>query len=132
MTAIVGGEVQASISSLVPAVPHVKSGRIRAIAVTTQKRSRAVPDVPTVAETVPGYEWITHQIVATHANTPPHLIKRLNEVVVRAINGAEMKGKAMKFGAEVRSSSPEEVTKMMKTQMTQMAKVLRASGVSAQ
>ena len=59
MNALLSGEIDSSFSSLVPSIPHVKSGRLRAIALTTPKRSRAIPDVPTVSETVPGYE-VTH------------------------------------------------------------------------
>ena len=94
--------------------------------------STLVSEFPLVAETVPGYEWITNQVILAPLNTPPQLIKRLNAEAVRAINGAEMKGKAMKFGAEVRSSSPAEVTAMMKSQMTRMAKVLGGVGTVRQ
>lgn len=127
---LMAGEGQMMVNAIASSLPHVKAGRLRGLAVTSP--STLVSEFPTIAETLPGYEWITHQVILAPLKTPPHIIKRLNAEAVRAINGAEMMGKARKFGAEVRSSAPEEVTAMMKSQMTQMAKVLKATGVGAQ
>jgi tripartite-type tricarboxylate transporter receptor subunit TctC len=127
---LMSGEGHMMVNAIASSMPHVKAGRLRGLAITAP--SSLVTGFPLVADTVPGYEWITHQIIAAPLKTPPHIIKRLNAEASRAINGTEMKGKAMRVGAEVRASTPEEVTAMMKAQMTQMGKVLTGSGLVAQ
>jgi tripartite-type tricarboxylate transporter receptor subunit TctC len=127
---LMSGEGHMMVNAIAPSMPHVKAGRLRGLAVTSH--STLLPDMPTVGATVAGYEWITHQVILAPVKTPPSIIQRLNAEAVRAINGADMKGKAMKWGAEVRSSTPEEVTAMMKAQTDQMAKVLKRGGIGAQ
>jgi tripartite-type tricarboxylate transporter receptor subunit TctC len=129
-TGLMAGEGQMMVNAVAPAMPHIKAGRLRGLGLTS--KSELFTDLPLVSATLPGFEWVTNQIVATHARTPAPLIKRLNEEVVKAINSADMKEKAHRQSAELRSSTPQEVTAMMKTQMSVMSKVLKSSGVGAQ
>lgn len=89
MTALLSGEVQSSFSSLVPSIPHVRAGRLRALGVTTPKRSRAMPDVPAIAETVPGYEVIHWYGIWGPKGLPKDIVTRWNREVARVLNGGD-------------------------------------------
>lgn len=124
---LMSGEGHMMVNAIASSMPHVRTGRLKGLALTAP--STLVTGIPLVSETVPGYVWITHQVIMAPLKTPPHIIKRLNAGMVRAINGAEMKDKAMKFGAELSSGTPEEVTAMMKSEMARMRPIIQRAGV---
>jgi len=108
MTALLSGEVDSSFSSLVPSIPHVKAGRLRAIAVTTPKRSRAIPDVPTISETVPGYD-VTHWYgIWGPKGIPREIVMRWNQEVAKVLNSDAMKKWLAQEGLEAAGGPPEE------------------------
>ena len=109
MTALLTGEVHSSFSSIVPSMPHIKAGRLRAIAVTPPKRMAALPDVPTIGETVPGYE-VTHWYgIWGPKGMPRDIVQRWNEEVAKVLNTDAMKkwlaGEGLEPPAARRSSS---------------------------
>lgn len=124
MTAIVGGEVPVSISSIVPTMPHVKAGRIRPIAVTTQKRSRALPDTPTVADTIPGYE-VTHWYgIWGPKGIPQDIVMRWNGEVGRILRTEAMQKWFEREGMEPAGGPPEEFRDRLRTDLVKWKKVV--------
>ena len=113
--------------------PYVKSGRMRAIAATSAQPSALLPGLPTVAATgVPGYESILTQALLAPAKTPPAIINRLNEEIVRVINRPEVKDRLANFALEVVGSSPEQLAALMKSDMAKMAKLVKDTGLRLQ
>jgi tripartite-type tricarboxylate transporter receptor subunit TctC len=129
MIAIVGGEVQSSISSLVPAVPHVKAGRLRAIAVTTPSRSRAFPDVPTIAETVPGYEVIHWYGMWGPKGLPKDIVTRWNQEVAKIIRTEAMQKWLEREGMEAAGGPPEEFLNRVKSDVEKWKKVVKQAKI---
>ena len=129
IAALVGGEVHLTINELGLMAPHVKSGKLRALAVTSATQSALAPGVPTVAASVPGYEWvgITHLMVP--AKTPPAIVTRLHQEVVRYLSRPEVKERFLSGGTEIVASSPEELTAIMKSEITKTAKLIKDAGI---
>ena len=125
MNALLSGEVDSSFSSLVPSIPHVKSGRLRAIALTTPKRSRAIPDVPTISETVPGYE-VTHWYgMWGPKGIPKAIATRWNQEVARVLNTAAMKKWLAQEGLEPAGGPPEEFLDRIRSDIGKWKKVVK-------
>jgi tripartite-type tricarboxylate transporter receptor subunit TctC len=129
-TAVMSGEVQAMFASAGGSAPHVKSGRLRALAVSSLKPSALAPDLPTVAATgLPGYVSETLHALYAPAKTPPAIVSRLNQEVTRYLQSAEARDIFLKAGIEPAATSPDELTAIMKSEMEKMGQVLRASGI---
>ena len=124
---LMSGEGHMMVNAIAPAMVHVRAGRLRALAVTS--RSAQLPDLPTVGATLPGYEWITHQVILAPARTPASIIRRLNAESVRALARADLKERGMKLGIEVGGSSPADVTAMMRSETARMRPVIQRSGI---
>jgi tripartite-type tricarboxylate transporter receptor subunit TctC len=128
MTDTVAGQVQ-MIISVVPAIlPTVKAGRLRALGVTSAKRSALVPDVPTIAESVPGYEFIGWYSLAAPAKTPAAVIAKVNAEVVSALKTPEFRERFSSLGAEPLSSTQQELAAFIQEQTKKMAAAVKASG----
>ena len=129
MTALLSGEVDSSFTSLVPGIPHVKAGRLRAIAVTTPKRSRALPDVPTIGETVPGYE-VTHWYGMWGPKGIPREIALLwNREVARVLNTDTMKSWLAREGLELAGGPPEEFFERIRSDTAKWKKVVKEAKI---
>ena len=127
--AVMSGEVQLAFPNLPPALPQVRAGKLRALAVTTSKRFGAVPQIPTVAEAgVPGYEARAWFGVLAPGGTPRPIVTRLNTEIVKIVRSAEMRERLLADGTEAIGSTPEEFTAVMKTDIAKWAKVIKASG----
>jgi len=125
MTALLGGEVDSSFTSLVPAIPHVKAGRLRALALTTPKRSRAIPDVPTIGETVPGYD-VTHWYgMWGPKGIPREIVMRWNQEVARVLNTDTMKKWLEREGLEPAGGPPEEFQERIRSDVAKWKKVVK-------
>lgn len=130
---LISGEVSASFSTVLSAIPHVKSGRIRALGVTTKKRVSVVPDVPTIAESaLPGFETSQWFGILAPARTPRPVIDRLHQALARAAGSADVKSRLAAEGVEVVSSTPEEFSAVIKRELVQWAKVIKAAGITPQ
>jgi tripartite-type tricarboxylate transporter receptor subunit TctC len=129
MIAIVGGEVQSSISSLVPAIPHVKAGRLRAIAVTTPRRSRALPDVPTIADTVPGYDVTHWYAMWGPKGLPKDIVTRWNQEVARIIRTEAMQKWLEREGMEGAGGPPEEFHNRVKSDVEKWKNVVKQAKI---
>ena len=129
MTALLSGEVASSFSSMVPSIPHVKAGRLRAIAVTVPKRSRALPDVPTIGETVPGYE-VTHWYgMWGPKNLPMDIVTRWNKEVARVLNTDGMKKWLAQEGLEPAGGPPDEFLQRIKSDVEKWKKVVKEAKI---
>jgi tripartite-type tricarboxylate transporter receptor subunit TctC len=127
---VLGGQIQALCSSLAGLLPHIKSGRVRALGVTTAKRNPQLPEVPTIAESgIPGYEVTVWYALFVPAATPKPILTRLNAETVKALNTPELKERLTLQGLDVASSTTDELTALVKSETAKWAKVVRDSGV---
>lgn len=129
---LVGGSIQLVFDNMPSALPMAKEGKIRAIAQTTAKRSSAAPDIPTVAESLPGFEATTWFAMFAPANTPKPVIDRLNAEVLRVFNLPEVGERLKTLGLESVLSSPEELAKYQASEIVKWAKVVKESGAKAE
>jgi len=126
---LLGGQIELSFENSTIAVPFIKAGKMRALGVTTAKRTGALPDVPTIAEAgVPGYEVSSWQGVFAPAGTPPEIVKKLNTELVRIIALPDVRKRLADIGAEPAGNSPEQFTEFIKTEIAKWEKVVKASG----
>jgi tripartite-type tricarboxylate transporter receptor subunit TctC len=128
---LVGGQIQVMFDNMPSALPLAKEGKIRALAQTTAKRSGAAPDVPTVAETVPGFEATTWFAVFAPAGTPKDIITKVNAEMKRVFALPDVQDKLKALGLEPWISTPEELTRYQATEITKWAKAVKESGARA-
>ncbi len=126
---LVAGQVMLSFSTMPPIIPHIRSGRVRAIAVTTEKRAAVLPDVPTIAETVPGYAMSTWYGAVAPAKTPRDIVVKLSQEMLRALAAPEVKERLASLGADIVASSPEETAAFFKTELAKYAAVAKAANI---
>ena len=132
VTALMSGEVQVTLATISTALPHVKSGRLRALAVSTARRSPAAPEVPAIAESgVPGYDYASWIGLLAPAKTPPAIISRLNAEAVKALQTPEIKAILAAEGSEPVGNSPEQFAAILMTEVARWAKVVKAAGIKA-
>ncbi len=129
---LVGGQIQLMFDNMPSALPMAKEGKIRALAVTTAKRSPAAPDVPTVAETVPGFEATSWFAVFAPAGTPKDVVARFNGELQRIFKLPDVVDKLKTLGLDPWISSPEDLAKFQAGEITKWAKVVRDSGAKAE
>jgi tripartite-type tricarboxylate transporter receptor subunit TctC len=127
--ALLSGQITCMFGNALSAVPYIKSGRLRALAVTGAKPVAALPGVPTVAATLPGFEVYSWYGVAVQGATPKELIARLNQDIGRVLDTSEMRSRLAAEGADAKGGSPEEFSRYFKAEMDKWAKVIRAAGI---
>jgi tripartite-type tricarboxylate transporter receptor subunit TctC len=127
---LLAGQVKVMAPNVLTALPHIKSGKLRALAVTSGKRSRALPEIPTVAEAgLPGYDSTQWYGVLAPAGTPREIVARLHGEIVRALRDPEVGKRLEADGAEAVGSSPEEFSAFIRSETEKWAKVARAAGI---
>ena len=129
LTGLIGGETQLMFPNEGAVKAHILSGRVRALAVSTAKRSPLFPDLPTIASTVPGYETAATICVFAPAHTPAAIIDLLNREMARTLTRPEVKERLVSLGAEVVASSPAELAAYMRADMAKMGKVIKDAGI---
>lgn len=130
LIAIMSGEVQVMFGGAIATVPHVKSGKLRALAVAGDQRARALPDVPTVAESgYPGYEANTWNGIVAPAGTPRPIIDKLNDAIVKILRMPEVGDFMTADGAEPAPTTPEQFAAYLKTCHAKWAKVIRSTAL---
>jgi tripartite-type tricarboxylate transporter receptor subunit TctC len=133
MTAAMGGQTQLLVATSVGLLPHVRSGKLKAIAVTSAKRSAAAPDIPTFAESgVPGYEHEPWNGMFSPAGMPKAVLARVNAEVIRVLHAPEAKKVLEGDGADVVGSTPEQFAIVLKTEIVKWTKVAKAAGIKAE
>lgn len=129
---LVGGSIQLMFDNMPSALPMAREGKIRAIAVTTAKRSSAAPEIPTVAETIPGFEATTWFAMFAPAGTPKPVVDRLNAEVLRVFRLPDVAERLKTLGLEAVLSSPEELATYQASEIVKWTKVVRESGAKAE
>ena len=133
MVDLIGGQAQVSVGSLIQMLPHIRSGKLRALGTTGAKRSPALPDVPTVAEAgVPGYEATNWWGILAPAGTPQVVVDRLNKALAAIALSAETKKRFESEGAEAVQMSPAEFGKHVADETVKWARVVKEAGISAE
>ncbi|MGZ8155500.1 MAG: Bug family tripartite tricarboxylate transporter substrate binding protein [Burkholderiales bacterium] len=129
---VIAGQIPIYFMNALQAVPHMKSGRLRALGVTSDKRFPGLPHVPTIAEAgVPGYAMTNWYGMLVPANTPQNAIARLHAEVARILNLPDLKDRLSSEGAEVIASTPGEFAAFLRQEMAKAAKIVKASGMTA-
>ncbi len=127
---LLGGQVQVMFNNLVELAPHIKAGKLRALAVATPKRIAALPDLPTVAEAgVPGYEVILWYGMVAPAGTPKAIINKLNTEIAKIQKMPDVLERLNRIGAEPIANTPEEMGASIKAEMEIWAKVIKEAGL---
>jgi tripartite-type tricarboxylate transporter receptor subunit TctC len=126
--ALLSGQVDFNFDNLATAAPNIKSGKLKALAVTTAKRSPALPDVPPVADTLKGFEIDTWWGLVAPAGTPKDVIAKYNQAFVAALNSPETRTRYAALMAEPAPDTPEAFGAFMKRELAKYERVVKASG----
>jgi tripartite-type tricarboxylate transporter receptor subunit TctC len=130
LTDLLGGQVQVMFSPLPESIATIKADKVRALAVTTTSRVEALPDVPTVAESVPGFESVTWQGIGAPANTPTEIVAQLNKEINAALADPKMQAKLAELGGMLTPGSPADFGNVVAAETEKWAKVVKAGGVT--
>lgn len=129
---LITGQIQMLFDSLLPLQPHIKAGKVRALGVTSAKRIEIAPDLPALAETIPGFESSAWFGILAPASTPRELVARLNAEFLKVLRTPEVKQKLTKQGFIVVGNAPEEYGAFLKSEMDKWSKVIQAAGIKAE
>jgi tripartite-type tricarboxylate transporter receptor subunit TctC len=132
LTDMLGGQVQVFFDNLPSSISHIQAGRLRALAVTTAVRAKALPDVPTIAETVPGYEASAFYGMAVPRGTPRDIIDKLNRTINAALADPAMQAKLAELGGTNMPGTPEDFGKYVANETAKWEKVVKATGATAE
>ena len=127
---VMSGQVMVALPTAIAAAPYVRSGQLRALAVTSNKRLPTFPDVPTVAETIPGFEAVSWGGVMAPAGTPPAIVNRLNTEILKILKMPDVAEKLKGFGAETVGSTPKQFDAYVKSEIAKWGKVARDNNVT--
>ena len=128
--ALVSGHTSVAVASMLGTIPHVRTGRLRALGVTSAKRAPTAPDIPTIAEAgVPGYESLQWYGLVAPAGTGKEIVARLNKEAVAVLRTPEISARVANDGAEVIASTPEEFSAYLRAETEKWAKVVKAAGI---
>ena len=132
VTDLIAGQVDVMFDNMPNVIGHVRAGKMKALAVTTAQRSPLAPEIPTLAEAgVPGYEQTAWFGVLAPAGTPRDIIGRLNAEIIKVLNAPDVKERFGKQGVEVRTSTPEQFSTFLRSEVDRWGKVIREAGIKA-
>ncbi len=129
---VIAGNTQLMVASLIASLPHVRSGRLRGLGVTSPKRSAVLPDVPAIAETLPGYEALVSYFLLAPAGTPGEIIAKLHAEAAAALKHADVVERLARDGAEPVGNTPQETAAYITTEISRWGKAVKASGAKAE
>jgi tripartite-type tricarboxylate transporter receptor subunit TctC len=132
LAALMGGEIHVALPTLIAGLPHVRAGKLRAIAVTSRTRWDGMPDLPAVAETLPGFEAVSWGGVMVPAGTPKEIVARLNSEINKILKMPDIAEKLRGLGAIVVGSTPEEFDKYVQDEIARWGKVVRDNNIALQ
>lgn len=128
LTDVMGGQVAMTFGNMPTVLPHARAGKVRAIAVTSAERWFTAPEIPAIAETVPGFQAMSWHGVAFPAGTPPAIVEKLSAAVQRAMASAEMQEKYATGGSRATGMTPQQFAAYIREDTERWAPVIRASG----
>jgi len=127
---LVGGHIQASFNIVAPSLPHIKAGKVRALAVTTARRVPTLPEVQTIAEAgLPGYENATWSGIGAPAGTPAAIVERMNKEIVSALQMPEVRASFQSQGSEPIGGTPERFRDYLRAEIVKYGKLVRSAGI---
>jgi tripartite-type tricarboxylate transporter receptor subunit TctC len=129
---LLGGQVQVYFASTPASVEYIKAGRLRALSLTTATRSEALPDIPTVAEFLPGFEASLWYGIGAPRNTPVEIIDKLNEAINASLADLKLKARFTDLGGTVMTGSPADFGKFIAEDTEKWGKVIRAANIKAE
>jgi tripartite-type tricarboxylate transporter receptor subunit TctC len=132
LTGVMTGQADLFMGGMSAALPPVKAGRLRAIAVTSTKRSQFAPQVPTIAETLPGYDVLNWYAIFAPAQTPNEIVARLNSEIVKAMATPELTKRFEDLATDADTSSPDELAKYHAREMKKWAQVVETAGIKVE
>ncbi|MGA8414369.1 MAG: tripartite tricarboxylate transporter substrate binding protein [Xanthobacteraceae bacterium] len=130
LTDLISGQVQVMFDNMPSSIEHIRAGKLRALGVTTAKRSPALPDVPTVADTVPGYEASAWFGMGAPKGTPPEAVNKLNKAINAALADPNIQARLADLGGIVMAGTPADFGQVIVDETEKWAKVVKAAGVS--
>jgi len=128
LTDLIGGQVQVMFGTMPPSIEYIRTGKLRALAVTTATRSAALPDIPTVGEFVPGYEASTWYGVGAPKNTPADIVEKLNREINAGLADPKLKARLVDFGGTLLVGAPVEFGELIAAETEKWGKVVKFSG----
>jgi tripartite-type tricarboxylate transporter receptor subunit TctC len=131
-TAVMGGQIHISVSGGPGVIPHIRSGKLRALAITDVKRTAALPDVPAVNEFVPGYGTSALLTLFTTGGTPPDIVARLNAEALRVLKLADVRERIAGWGDEPYPTTPEELGKVLRADIQKWSDLVKNAGLRLQ
>ena len=132
MQDLLGGQIPVIIGTPVTSLPHVKSGKIRALATTGTTRAVIMPDVPTIAESgYPGFQAVNWYAYVAPARTPKDVIARLNRELVQVLSAPDVRDQLDQHGVEAKPGTPEELAKFMETELAAWGRVVKGAKIEA-
>jgi tripartite-type tricarboxylate transporter receptor subunit TctC len=132
LTDLLAGTVDVIFDNMPPSLPHIRAGKLRALAVTTNVRSEALPDVPTVADTVPGYEASAFFGMGVPKGTPPEIIEKLNKEINAGLADPKLKARLADLGGTVIAGSPADFRKLIADETDKWAAVVKFAGIKSE
>ncbi|MCC2673719.1 MAG: bug [Ramlibacter sp.] len=133
LNAILSGQgADIIFENLAPALPHIKAGKLRALGVTSGKRSSSVPEVPAIAETLPGFEIVSWQAIFAPAGVPQPVVERLSGEMIKAIKDPEVRDKLVAQGIEPGGMTPAELSAFQKSEIDKWARVIKAGNIKVE
>lgn len=130
MLSVMRGDVPWMFAGILPSMPHIKSGRLRAIAVSSLQRSAVLPDVPPVADTFPGFEAIPWYGLFVPAATPRDVIAKLNQEIANGMRAPDMRERLAREGVEIVAGTPEQFGTFFRAEIDKWSKVIKAAGIT--
>jgi len=132
MTDLIAGRVQLAFSSIPTVLAHVQAGRLKMLGTGGSKRSPALPDIPPVADTVPGFELVTWYAIFAPAGTPAAIVNRLNGEIAKALKDADIQKRFGEQGLEITLMTPRELKRYAETDVSRWARLIKAANIKAQ
>ncbi|MEJ5991680.1 tripartite tricarboxylate transporter substrate binding protein [Ramlibacter sp. PS3R-8] len=133
LNAILSGQgADVIFENLAPALPHIKAGKLRALGVTSEKRSASVPEVPAIAETLPGFEIVSWQAIFAPAGVPKPVVDRLSAEMIKAIKDPEIRNNLVAQGIEPGGMTPAELGAFQKSEIDKWARVIKAGNIKVE
>ena len=126
---LLGGQIDLMFPAIASGVPYHRSGRLRGLAVTSPKRHPSVPELPTIAETIPGFESRSWIGVLVPAGTPKDIVARVNAAIVKIVNTPEVRKALLDQGADPETNTPEEFARFIREEVARAARVVKAAGI---
>jgi len=129
---IFGGRIELMFANIVGALPHIKAGKLRAIAVSSAKRATALPDIPSVGETIKGFDMTAWMGLLGPASMPKDIVARMSSEVTRIVQLPDVRSRMLGQGAEPAGGTPQDLAELMARETALYAKIIRASGIQAE